>query len=215
MIAEVAKYEGNGRWSVVDKSVMKELVTKNAAFPDISGVVFYRRKMSDGKGQMYDALVTIVKFADGSETKVINSVHDQLQRNPGETEAEFDERQKELGILYAFAKRLMAGRLSSDGQQRSLKYDNFADKLRVLVRGAYDCQKADELKRKVKQAKKAAAKAKSQAKAAPDVSASTVNEMSAIADTMREVTQQMKQVAETMVAMISAKKSGTTKAKKA
>ena len=154
--------------STLATSIANDFCHKGLAFPDIKQIIFNMGTKTipavlDKAGNVLKAattrpaLATIVMFADGSKVTVVNSDHDTLHLDAEGRPSQAD---KEAGVVYALAKRLLATEIV-EGELGNCRTESagFGRILSGLVKNAYDQQA--ELKKRAEA--KAAAKQRHEA----------------------------------------------------
>lgn len=128
--------------------------------PAITRVIYNTGSKATAEGEERPVLATIVEFADGTKSTVINSVHDKVALD---TNGHPTREAKETGFVYAVIKRLLCGKLldNFDGTL-SCEMKGFGRILADYVDNAFDCQKA---KKDAADQKAAAQKAHNELKA--------------------------------------------------
>ena len=154
--------------STLAASIADDFCRKGLAFPDIKQIIFNMGTKTipavfDKDGNVLKAattrpaLATIVTFVDGSKVTVVNSDHDHLHLD---AEGHPSQADKEAGIVYALAKRLLATNIV-EGELGNCRTESagFGRILSGLVKNAHDQQA--ELKKRAEA--KAAAKQRHEA----------------------------------------------------
>lgn len=155
--------------SAMAASIANDFCRKGFAFPDIKQIIFnmgtktIKPAVRDADGKEVEpavtrpALATIVTFVDGSKVTVVNSDHDRLHLD---AEGHPSQADKECGIVYALAKKLLATTVVEGclGNCRT-ESAGFGRILSGLVKNAHDQQA--ELKKRAEA--KAAAKQRHEA----------------------------------------------------
>ena len=165
--------------STLAASIADDFCCKGLAFPDIKQIIFnmgtktVKPAVLDADGKEVEpavtrpALATIVTFVDGSKVAVVNSDHDHLHLD---AEGHPSQADKEAGIVYALAKRLLATTIV-EGELGNCRTESagFGRILSGLVKNAYDQQaeqkKRAEAKAAAKQRHEASLKAAAERKA--------------------------------------------------
>ena len=165
--------------STLATSIANDFCRKGLAFPDIKQIIFnmgtktIKPAVRDADGKEVEpavtrpALATIVTFVDGSKVTVVNSDHDTLHLDAEGRPSQAD---KECGVVYALAKRLLATEIV-EGELGNCRTESagFGRILSGLVKNAYDQQaelkKRAEAKAAAKQRHEASIKAVAERKA--------------------------------------------------
>ena len=155
--------------STLAASIADDFCRKGFAFPDIKQIIFnmgtktIKPAVRDADGKEVEpavtrpALATIIQFVDGSKVTVVNSDHDSLHLD---AEGHPSQADKECGIVYALAKKLLATEIV-EGELGNCRTESagFGRILAGLVKNAHDQQA--ELKKRAEA--KAAAKQRHEA----------------------------------------------------
>ena len=155
--------------STLAASIADDFCRKGLAFPDIKQIIFnmgtktVKPAVLDADGKEVEpavtrpALATIVTFVDGSKVTVVNSDHDHLHLD---AEGHPSQADKEAGVVYALAKRLLATNIV-EGELGNCRTESagFGRILSGLVKNAHDQQ----AERKKRAEAKAAAKQRHEA----------------------------------------------------
>lgn len=175
----------------VDPAAMFKLYDTGVYIPMVTRVIYNTGtkevKAADGTTtEARPVLATIIEFADGTKSAVVNSVHDSLSLF--DAEGQPTREAKESGFVYALAKRALCGILTEDKfGNLTCEMKGFGRILANYVDTAYDCQKA----KKENAAKKAAAAkahAERQANAKPKHAslAATVDKLAATVEQLSQ-----------------------------
>ena len=165
--------------STLAASIADDFCRKGLAFPDIKQIIFnmgtktVKPAVLDADGKEVEpavtrpALATIIQFFDGSKVTVVNSDHDSLHLD---AEGHPSQADKEAGVVYALAKRLLATNIV-EGELGNCRTESagFGRILSGLVKNAHDQQaelkKRAEAKAAAKQRHEASLKAAAERKA--------------------------------------------------
>ena len=164
--------------SAMATSIANDFCRKGFAFPDIKQIIFNMGTKTipavlDKDGNVLKAatarpaLATIIQFVDGSKVTVVNSDHDRLHLD---AEGHPSQADKEAGVVYALAKRLLATTIV-EGELGNCRTESagFGRILSSLVKSAHDQQaelkKRAEAKAAAKQRHEASLKAAAERKA--------------------------------------------------
>lgn len=135
----------------IDPNAAIQLFDTGAYYPAINRVIFNTGSKPADDGTERPVLATIVEFADGTKSTVINSIHDTVALD---AEGHPTRESKEAGFVYAVMKRILCGQLVENYDGNLLcDMKGFGRILADYVDNAYDFQKA----KKENAAKKAAA----------------------------------------------------------
>lgn len=128
-----------------------QLFDTGAYYPAITRVIYNTGSKVADDGTERPVLATIVEFADGTKSTVINSPHDTVALD---AEGNPTREAKEAGFVYAVMKRILCGQLVENyNGQLFCDMKGFGRILADYVDNAYDFQKA----KKENAAKKVAA----------------------------------------------------------
>lgn len=143
---------------VVKTNVLKSLKENNCYMPTVSRVIYNigkkaypkldengkRIKDKNGKivmGEPVDVLATIVFFDDNTKISVVNSAHDGVKfedhvLSNGNTVKVASDCSKEIGLVYAIIKRMIA--LPDKNDPDKMKAEGLGRVLRTAVNNSYD-----------------------------------------------------------------------------
>lgn len=171
-----------------------KLFTTGVYVPEVTRVIYNTGtkavKTADSTAtEERPVLATIVEFADGTKSTVVNSVHDSLALF--DADGQPTRETKEAGFVYALAKRVLCGVLADTPAGKLVcNMKGFRHVLADYVDNAYDCQKAKK-ENAVKKAAAAKAHAERMANAKPKHAslAETVDKLAAIVDKLAAMEQ--------------------------